>query len=545
MKAENRQLFSQEALVAQLASYFEASTSDLCTDAEQHLQLLVKEQLNAFSKKFLTDQVDQELLDLEAMVLFLESNDSMSKFPLFFPTGPSGLARVPHLQILYRAKQRIKYVLGDFFEDEFLSECRHSGGASLGVKFSDTSPEKKMHNLTHTHGVDQFWSYYLTFDSEMRKVYDQLDRVPLRLVDASRACCVPKDNRKSRLICIEPTLNMFFQQGLMKVIERRLKGVGLSFVDQQEKNKYLAWKSSITGSHSTVDFSSASDRISYDLVKYLLPPQWFSYLDRFRASKLEIGGSTVPLSCFSTMGNAYTFPLETLIFWAIAESCCDKQLDSRNVHVFGDDVIIPSEHAALFLHVSLNVGFLPNVDKTFTVGRFRESCGGDYLAGKDVRPFYVTRASQETQKYGLLGWLHILFNRLKSVCIRIHGPLNYIYRQWNLFDCIFSYAARFGPLSVVPTYFPDDAGFKIGVDLCRFRRWYSIKIDRITRDQHGSHYFRYLSFEYMDRAKTWSHLRYAIALKVGTSQTPVHYKLRRAGRYTYKKSMATPWFQLD
>jgi hypothetical protein len=86
------------------------------------------------------------------------------------------------------------------------------------------------------------------------------------------------------------------------------------------------------------------------------------------------------------MGNGYTFPLETLIFWGLAAACCDRDSDAT---VYGDDIIIPSDRFELLAEILRYAGFILNVGKSFHVGPFRESCGKDYFKGIDVRPFYA------------------------------------------------------------------------------------------------------------------------------------------------------------
>jgi len=86
------------------------------------------------------------------------------------------------------------------------------------------------------------------------------------------------------------------------------------------------------------------------------------------------------------MGNGYTFPLETLIFWAIARTCVRS---GGIVSVYGDDIIVPSEDYEQLCYVLRAAGFSPNKTKSFSTGPFRESCGADYFYGIDIRPTYV------------------------------------------------------------------------------------------------------------------------------------------------------------
>jgi hypothetical protein len=85
------------------------------------------------------------------------------------------------------------------------------------------------------------------------------------------------------------------------------------------------------------------------------------------------------------MGNGFTFPLETLIFWSLAAACCPQDSDAT---AYGDDLIVPTECYPLLVEVLVALGFVVNLTKSYHTGPFRESCGKDYFRGTDVRPYY-------------------------------------------------------------------------------------------------------------------------------------------------------------
>jgi len=74
------------------------------------------------------------------------------------------------------------------------------------------------------------------------------------------------------------------------------------------------------------------------------------------------------------MGNGFTFPLETLIFWALTRAVCGS---TATVSAYGDDIICPSDRAEDVIAVLTEVGFSVNLEKSFWNGPFRESCGSD------------------------------------------------------------------------------------------------------------------------------------------------------------------------
>lgn len=221
---------------------------------------------------------------------------------------------------------------------------------------------------------------------------DEIALVEVELVNGSQLHFVPKDAKTDRPICIEPLLNGLYQHGFGSYIRDRLKRHGVDLRDQGV-NQGLA-----AVSHerklATVDFSSASDTIAYGLVLDLLPIDWFEALDVARSPCYEWQGDWKTFQKFSSMGNAYTFELESLIFYAVAYGCLVEEdirpMTGVNLSVYGDDVIIPQVCFDLFAEVSEFCGFSVNRSKSFHQGLFFESCGHDYFEGIFVRPVLIT-----------------------------------------------------------------------------------------------------------------------------------------------------------
>jgi len=165
---------------------------------------------------------------------------------------------------------------------------------------------------------------------------------------------------------------------------KRLKRFGVDIHDQT-RNQELARLGSITGALATLDLSSASDSVSIGLVEHLLGPEWFDLLMAARSGKVSYQGQVRHLEKISSMGNGFTFPLETLIFWAITTAICG---DVPGVSVYGDDIICPTENVGEVVSTLKLLGFTINQEKSFWDGPFRESCGRDYLSGIDVRPLF-------------------------------------------------------------------------------------------------------------------------------------------------------------
>jgi len=223
--------------------------------------------------------------------------------------------------------------------------------------------------------------------------YCPLREIPLWVrIDNATFEFVPKTAFESRVIIKEPPLNKYVQTAYGDSIRERLKTVGLDIRKLQPRQSELARLGSLTAALATVDLTSASDNIAYLLVMDLLPYDWFDALDNCRSESVYNGGKNTVhvLEKFSGMGNGYTFPLQTLIFWAIVKSCVEiVSCEDDTVSVYGDDIICPVECIPNVLHVFSAIGFHINQSKSFWEGGFRESCGTDWLFGINVRPIYI------------------------------------------------------------------------------------------------------------------------------------------------------------
>ena len=218
-----------------------------------------------------------------------------------------------------------------------------------------------------------------------------LTETQLPILEGNVFTTVPKDCRSDRPICIEPTGNMLLQKSLGYEIRKRLRLYGLDLDKRQDLHRWVLLEQGFADRSATIDLSSASDTISYEVVRDLLPPDWFGLLAACRSSKTQLpDGSWIRNEKFSSMGNGFTFELESLIFYAILLACRDVY-GARDdfVSVFGDDIIAPLVWSNDLLRVLTDFGFMPNIDKTCVDGQFRESCGIDVFHGFNVRPVYV------------------------------------------------------------------------------------------------------------------------------------------------------------
>lgn len=304
--------------------------------------------------------------------------DTNFRFVMGFHRG----SEFHHLLMLTR--QKISEILGPWEEAYLYDDCGFGPGASLSKKspYLDTA--------------FKFEGVPTTTVKLLRRVQDWVKPIwdKYQLVDAAKFTTVPKNAKIDRPIEIQADLCIFFQKSLGKTIRRKMKGlpIGRGFtldLNDQGVNRELARLGSISGDLATLDLSSASDLISYELVNYLIEDAgWFDALLTTRMDYVSICDK--PLEKFSAMGNGYTWELQSLIFysmiWAVTQV---NGGDSKVIATFGDDIICRSSDSTLLMEFLSFCGFKVNTKKSHWTGFFRESCGKHYYHGVDVSPFYV------------------------------------------------------------------------------------------------------------------------------------------------------------
>lgn len=303
---------------------------------------------------------------------------------------------------------------------QFTEGCGLGPGANIDAKSYDfytklfNSPLSRTSDLLYRHYRYALIDHPTWFCAEVTRRAQCGDSI----VEGSRLTFVPKTRDISRTVCTEPTLNMMFQKWVGSFLEGELRGrlkIDLSF--QPNLNREGARLGSLYGSYGTIDLSSASDSISCNLIQSIFPKHFSDILFQTR-SPLTIlpTGERVKLDMISSMGNGYTFPLQTLIFATLVVSCyrvmgIKPTFGSRgpsNFGVFGDDIIVRKEAYAFVVECLETLGFTVNADKSFNTGSFRESCGGDYFRGHNIRGVYLQSLKTDSLVYSaanrLLRW---------------------------------------------------------------------------------------------------------------------------------------------
>lgn len=339
--------------------------------------------------------------------------------------GPEGL---DWLTVISTAKSKILHLLGSFSWNRAEEHFAFGPGASTSLKREFADAIYKIGNkpdVTQDCALLAWcavyriprWFELLTGSLPSGNSADDLQRFPpeaiFNIVAGNRVVTVPKNAKTDRVIAIEPDMNMYVQKGIGKMIRKRLLQVGVD-LDDQTVNQDLAREGSISDCLATIDFSAASDTISREIVELLLPEDWLVALKQCRSPVGVLpSGEILQYHKFSSMGNGYTFELESLIFWALARAVADLCRSTLPVvrdvvMVYGDDLIVSSELQEPMRWAFTRAGFTLNLKKSFFRGPFRESCGKHFFRGVDVSPFYVKK------ELNSIWAVYALANRLRA-----------------------------------------------------------------------------------------------------------------------------------
>lgn len=336
------------------------------------------------------------------MERFREAEELCSQTNQNMPLNFSGsITRRGIRSTVERARSRIEWLLGEFNWDTAVANVGFGPGATTRLPRRRADLAYKFSGIPHaTLGCVGPAMAYLTMAPLWGSTL--VDGIA-EVTRGNRVTTVPKNYKTDRCIAIEPDWNMFFQKGIGAMIRDSLKRVGVN-LDDQSRNRRMAAEGSRSGLLATIDLSMASDTVSRWIVRELLPLDWWAALEQVRSPQGVLpSGEVVTYQKFSSMGNGYTFELETLIFWGLARAVAEVyDCDWHSISVYGDDIIVPVAMCQPLLDVLEAVGFKPNAKKTHQEGYFRESCGGHYLHGEDISPFYVRRPVRKLSDLFLL-----------------------------------------------------------------------------------------------------------------------------------------------
>ncbi len=430
---------------------------------------------SSIAKKFNNSSRTTKEQDSAALTKFLACNNACREYTVRLNTSGDEMLFGTFKQELYNFFYPHGMPLLTSF-DQLFDAGQNGPGAAVMANHGSAYAKLWASPLSHSrpclahHYAQRVEQYPLWLSAE---VFRQSSLGPARYVDSSRLSFVPKNDTTSRVICTEPVLNMFYQLGIGNVLRQRLSKVfGINLETQAEVNRDLAKAGSKDGSISTIDLESASDTISLNLLKDCIPRDQLAWFQTTRSTHTLIRGKRHELFMVSSMGNGFTFPLQTAIF-ACAVSAVYKSLGIfRRISVFGDDIIcLAGAYSRLTYFLSL-LGFRVNVDKSFNEGPFRESCGRDYFKGRNVRGVFVKALSNSAE-------IHVAVNRLIDWAVEWKKPL------WHSLGLLIGHLPRYLPV-------PYDSDVSWGVRVPS-----SVARARVHRNIHG--YYKYSALSWIPR----------------------------------------------
>lgn len=410
---------------------------------------------------------DQELQDM-AIAKFEEVQSRLKALDWDGIIQDERMAR-----ILRGARALCHHVLGDYSDAELRQRARFGSGATVGVTAREANlAQRFVYPITGTNSQISWWKseydscpHFQLWKSGVHSKLPYGGDDMYREVEYLKLTFVPKSHKALRAILANTTIGSYQSGGIGEMLRLRLRQkLRLDIKSAQHKHREISKFESIVLKHCTVDLQSASDSVSDTLVRLLLPEEWYNAINTGCCRKVKLpNGSIVEVETFSTMGIGCTFTLQTLIFYSLiwAVRAVDEILPQPKslrccktmISVYGDDLIFGSNHYPGVVSVLERLGIQVNEEKSFVDLPFRESCGGDYYRGRDVRPFQpeVSVTSCSALEYEAL--LYKLINGLRQ--------------KWHEHEVrttlhfLVSRVERVSAVKLVPTTSPEDSGVRI------------------------------------------------------------------------------------
>lgn len=367
-------------------------------------------------------------------------------------------------KVFGRARSICRDILGKLDQDELLDAIRIGKRATQGNPLSKSYLDMKMGLPSAFTCPSKLkgWMFntYLPTDPLLSRVVRQIfkrrssEQRPDLAADSLTLVCVPKTWKIHRGITPLPNIALFYSYALGELVTRRLRDKGLDIRKLQPVHQKLARRYSVTRSHVTADLSRASDSVMQQHLNRVLPREWYNALKATFTNQISISNKMHYTASVLPMGNGATFPVETLFFYCIIKAIGDLAHVDGVFSVYGDDLIYPRRIHRYAMAIFSDLGISVNVDKTFSNSFFRESCGGDFYRGIDVRPALLP---ENKKSYKRLEFVEYLYKVLNGLCHRwdpseIPCTVNYLLRELvNLSHEIY----------LIPTSFPDTAGWKV------------------------------------------------------------------------------------
>lgn len=287
-----------------------------------------------------------------------------------------------------------------------INVCRHGPGATA----EGYSSNGKYAATTYHERLEPYFPYlgvYQTIGAHCGKELNNVTFMEREDEQPAKVVLVPKTLKTPRIIAIEPACMQYAQQGLASIIIKMIENNPLcsghiNFKDQSI-NQRLALKASSSRKYATLDLSSASDRVPYELAlgMFASNDDMQQSLDASRSWRAKLPtGQVLTLKKFASMGSAVCFPIESMYFYTI---CIMAQLEfkhlpvtyhnikrvMRDVFIYGDDIIVPVNSVAFTIAKLHMYHCKVGTTKSFWRSYFRESCGLDAYKNVNVTPIYI------------------------------------------------------------------------------------------------------------------------------------------------------------
>lgn len=330
---------------------------------------------------------------------FKDNQDRLRNHDLQSQKDKEVVKGVPFKAVMHRARDYINRLCSTFTPDDLVP--RHGPGADAGgvvpVKRYDVAKFQYNELLDRLFG---YADYCFAGPNHLAYDWETLKRLPKAEVFFDKATFVTKTYEQCRGISKIPLTPMYFGQAIQCWLRDRFKSHNYRLeldITDQARNQILAKAGSRPGGReATIDMKDASDSLKKELVWYCTAQTpIFDYLFAVRSQGTSFRGEYVEYACYAPMGSPVCFPVQTMVFWAIAKAAayCALGRESR-VSVYGDDIICDKRaYGAVTTALEL-AGLRVNHRKSFYRGLFRESCGADYYGGYDVS---IVRAKQVPQ----------------------------------------------------------------------------------------------------------------------------------------------------
>ena len=325
----------------------------------------------------------------------------MDKFEESDDAVVTGALLNEHLQ--NRLRHSFSTVFADFSFEKLVG--RHGPGVSSNV----SRGEKWSYYPPNSAVIEKFGRSFFNHPDEIRVMNMLLFVHALLGIDPTTAykptakmLLVPKDSRGPRVISCEPVEHMFAQQSLkdymVSALETHPKTAGRFNFTDQTVNRSLVERHSVDKEYSTLDLKDASDMVPNSVIMDVLPKDLGAYVSACRSewTLSPKGDRFRKLNKFAPMGSALCFPVMAAYLYFGVTAFLSMELgvpesSLRDVYVFGDDLVVPTEYAHLVMHAIQALGLIVNKDKSFVNSRFLESCGMDCLDGVCVTPFRIKK----------------------------------------------------------------------------------------------------------------------------------------------------------